>query len=86
MFSVALVAPRLWWHDIYGVKYYTNVIQESYKDKISLEKHGVLYKKLLVEILNLIHKYTYDKHNIIPMYILFQYNPLFIFNLITHIV
>ena len=46
----------------------------------------VCLQKAAGKILNLIHKYTCDKRNIIPMYILFQYNPLFIFNLIMHIV
>ena len=44
-------------------------MQESYKDKISLQKHGVLYKKAAGRILNLIHKYICNKRNIIPMYI-----------------
>ena len=54
---------------MYVAKLHTNVIQKSCKYKISLEKHGMLYKKLPVKILNLIHKYICNKHDIILMYI-----------------
>ena len=62
----------------------------SYKshinDRILLEKTWCALQKAASKILNLIHKYMYNKHYIILMYIYFQYNQLFIFNLIMHII
>ena len=43
------------------------MIQKSYKDKISLGKHGMLLQKAAGKILNLIHKYICNKHDIILM-------------------
>ena len=44
-------------------------MQESYKDKISQEKTWCALQKAASKILNLIHKYTCNKHDFIPMYI-----------------
>ena len=45
---------------------YTNVIQKSYKDKISIQKL-IQIQKAAGKISNLIHKCICNKHDIIPM-------------------
>ena len=40
---------------------------KNHKNEILLKKHGVFNNKLPVQILILIHKYTYNNHDIIPI-------------------
>ena len=51
-----------------------------------MRKTWCALQKAASKILNLIHKYICNKHNIIPMYIQVQYIPLFIFNVLMHII
>ena len=44
MFSVAPVAPRLWWHDIYIDKIQLDDLEEGYKVVRAVKETIMLYK------------------------------------------